>query len=140
MPAAGGLCGACRRPRSAALEDLHVVADAVADFRQGLLQRLLDLVVGALPRSEDDHFPTLLGGKAQPGMTGTDAVVATAFATMLANQAGGLFMGKVAVGSPIGELPLLVGVFELRQLIAGLGGDFPGVDTLPDGPVAVVGD
>jgi len=73
-------------------------------------------------------------------MTGTDAVVATAFATMLANQAGGLFVRQIVDGSPIGELPLMVGVFELRQLIAGLGGDFPGVDTLPDGPVAVVGD
>jgi hypothetical protein len=36
-------------------------------------------------------------------MTGTDAVLATAFATMLANQAGGLFVRQVAVGSPIGS-------------------------------------
>lgn len=88
--------------RSAASEDLHVAADAVADLGQGLLQRLLDLVVVALPRSGDDHLPTLLGGKAQLAMTGTDAVLATAFATMLANQAGGLFVRQVAVGSPIG--------------------------------------
>ena len=65
-------------------------------------------------------------------MTGTDAVLATAFATMLANQAGGLFVRQVAVGSPIGELPLLVGVFQLRQLIAGPGGDFSGIDALAD--------
>jgi len=71
-----------------------------------------------VPRSRADHFPTLLGGEAQPGMTGTDAVLAAAFATMLANQAGGLFVRQIAGGSPIGELPLVVGGFELRQLIS----------------------
>jgi hypothetical protein len=54
---------------------------------------------GALPRSGDDYFPTLLDRKAPPGMTGTDAVLATAFATMLANQSGGLFMGKIAAAT-----------------------------------------
>jgi len=87
--------------RSAASEDLHVAADAVADLGQGLLQRLLDLVVGALPPSGDDHFPTLLGGEAQLGMTGTFAMLATAFATMLANQGGGLFVRQVAVGGSV---------------------------------------
>ena len=32
----------------AALEELHVVLDAVPDFGQGLFQGLLDFVVGAL--------------------------------------------------------------------------------------------
>ena len=70
--------------------------------------------------------------EAQLGITPTDAVLPTAFATMLTDQAGGLFMRQVAAGSPIGELPLLGGVFELPQVIAGPGGGFSGVDTLPD--------
>jgi hypothetical protein len=58
-------------------------------------------------------------------MRPTVTVLSTSVATMLTDQAACLLVRQVAAGGPIGELPLLRGVFELRQFIAAPCGDFP---------------
>ncbi|MCY2992368.1 MAG: hypothetical protein NTY19_31460 [Planctomycetota bacterium] len=49
----------------AALEELHVVPDAVPDLGQGVFQGLRNFVVGALSLGRDDDFPACFGGKGE---------------------------------------------------------------------------
>ena len=110
----------------AALEELHVVLDAVPDLGQGVFQGLRNFVVGALSLGRDDDFPAALGREGELRV----AWLVAASAAPLTDQTGRLLVRQAALGKLIGKQPLLTSVFELRQLIRGPGGDLAAFDSL----------